>query len=104
MSISGINDYFFDIVFGLEINNNSYDYENNEFISNYKKEILYFINILINALLFIFCLFCLIFIEIPILINKKGNKNNGRFTRFKERIENNGEKFDINERFTAEPV
>jgi hypothetical protein len=36
-------------------------------------------------------------------MNKKDPKRKGRFTRFKEKIENNEEKFDINERFTTEP-
>ena len=103
MAFSGINDYFYDIVFGLEINSNTYNYNNKEFINNHDKNILYFFNILFNATFLIFSLFCLIFIEIPILMNKKEPKKRGRFTRFKENFENNEEQFDINERFTAEP-
>jgi hypothetical protein len=50
-----------------------------------------------------FC-FSLIFIEISIIRTKKKQKKRGRFTRFKEIIEKNEEQFDINERFTVEPV
>ena len=104
MAISGINDYFYDIVFGLEINNNTYNYNNKEFINNLYKNIFYFINILFNIVFLFIFLFCLIFIEIPILMNKKEPKKTGRFTRFKENIENNEEQIDNNEKFTAEPV
>jgi hypothetical protein len=50
------------------------------------------------------CCFSLIFIEIPIITTKKKQKKRGRFTRFKEKIEKNEEQFDINERFTVDPV
>ena len=65
------------------------------------------------------CCFSLIFIEIPIIRTKKKQKKRGRFTiirtkkkqkkrgrftRFKEKIEKNEEQFDINERFTVDPV
>ena len=42
---------------------------------------------------------------IPIIRNKKEEQNKkGRYTRFKEKIENNEDQFDINERFTVEPT
>jgi hypothetical protein len=53
----------------------------------------------------LFCVFSLIFIEIPLIRNKKiQQKKSGRYTKFKEKIENNEEQFDINERFTSEPI
>ncbi len=101
----GINDYFYDIVFGIEINNNTYDFKNGKFIHNSKKYIYFIINFMINLLILFFCIFFLIFVEIPIIKNKKIPQNkSGRYTKFKEKIENNEEQFDINERFTAEPV
>ena len=105
MIVSGINDFFYDIVFGLEINSKTYDFNNNRFVHNSKKNLYLFINILLNIVILLFLLFCLIFIEIPIFRKKKSpQKQSGRYTKFKENIENNEEKFDINERFTTEPV
>ena len=70
-----------------------------------KKKNLYFsINIIFHIFILIFLIFCLIFIEIPIIRNKKSPKNKGRLTKIKEKIETNEEQFDINERFTADPV
>ena len=89
---------------GLEINNDTYDYKNKEYLDNYKKNLICFLHILFNIFILIFCLFCLIFIEIPIIKNQKFKKQNGRFTKLKSKIENNGDQFDINERFTADPV
>ena len=36
-------------------------------------------------------------------MNRKDPKRKGRITRLKEKIVNNEEQFDINERFTTEP-
>ena len=104
LSISGINDFFFDIVFGLEINKDSYDFNNRKFIKGYKKTILYSINIILNSIILIFCLFFLIFIEIPIIKNRKSFIAKGRFTKLKEKIVTNESQFDINERFTTDPL
>ena len=105
MIVSGINNYFYDIVFGLEINSKTYDFNNNTFVHNSKKNLYLFINILLNIIILLFLLFCLIFIEIPIIRYKKPpQKISGRYTKFKEKIEKNEEQFDINERFTTEPV
>ena len=60
---------------------------------------------MLNLLIILFCVFSLIFIEIPLIRNKKiQQKKSGRYTKFKEKIENNEEQFDINERFTSEPI
>ena len=90
---------------GFEINTDTYDFKNKEYFDNYKKNLYFFIYILFNIFLLIFCVFCLIFIEIPIIKNKKfPKKKTGRYTKMKAKIENNGEQFDINERFTTDPV
>ena len=105
MIISGVNDYYYDIIFGLEINNNTYDFKNEKYFHNSKKIIYFIINILFNLLILFFSLFCLIFIEIPLIRNiKLPQKKSGRYTKFKEKIQNNEEQFDINERFTSEPI
>lgn len=92
----GINDYFYDIVFDLEINSNYH---------NLKKKFLLSVYLLFNLLFLICCLFPLIFIVIPIIRNKKKEQDKkGRYTKFKEKIEMNEEQFDINERFTFEPT
>ena len=104
MIASGINDYYYDIVFDLELNNETYDFNNNKFILNKKKNLYFSINIIFHIFILIFLIFCLIFIEIPIIRNKKSPKNKGRLTKIKEKIETNEEQFDINERFTADPV
>lgn len=88
----------------MEINNKTYDFNNNKYIHNSKKYLYLSINIIFHIFILIFLIFCLIFIEIPIIRNKKSPKNKGRLTKFKEKIENNEEQFDINERFTTEPV
>ena len=104
LSIAGINDYFFDVVFGIEINKDTYDFKNKKYFDNLEKNIFYFVYIIFNIFILVCCCFSLIFIEIPIIRTKKKQKKRGRFTRFKEQIEKNEEQFDINERFTAEPV
>ena len=104
MIVSGINDYYYEIVFYLEINNKTYDFNNNKYIHNSTKNFYLSINIIFHIFILIFLIFCLIFIEIPIIRNKKNPKNKGRLTKIKEKIENNEEQFDINERFTADPV
>lgn len=87
------------------MNSDTYDYINKEYFDHFKKNILSFAYILINIFILIFCLFCLIFIVIPIIKNNKTIRNkNGRLTKIKEKIEDNEEQFDINERFTSDPV
>ena len=104
LTINGINNYFYDIVFDVEINKDTYDFNNEEFFDNFQKDLIYILYILFNVIILIGCIFVLIFIVFPIIKNKKKPKKRGRFTRFKEKIENNEEQFDINERFTADPV
>ena len=99
----GINDYFYDVIFGLDINNDTYNFEDKEYLNNYKKILFSFFYTLCNIIFLLFCFFCLIFIEIP-LIKYKRNPNKKSGKKLKEKIDNNEEQFDINERFTAEPI
>ena len=68
MFVSGINNFFYDIVFDLELNSKTYDFNNSTFVHNSKKNLYLFINILLNILILFFLLFCLLFIEIPIIM------------------------------------
>ena len=89
-----MNNKFFDIVFDVIINIDSYDFINNEFKESSKKEkILWKVGFIgLNAIILIGCLYTLIFILIPIVkfrILMCSRKREQRYNVINERIGNN---------------
>lgn len=84
------------------MNQETYDFENNEYKSKNRKVIITIIITIINIIVIIGNLISFVFIEIPLLRNKKKQIKAGRYTKFKQTIENNDEQFDINENLLME--
>lgn len=107
MGIRGVNNYFFDVVFNLDIDKNSYNFDKEEYLNSLPKKVFQTIFIFINAILFIFCFLALVIYIIPVIKSRLCNKKikAGRYTKLKEKLtEGSEEEFDINERFTPAPV
>jgi hypothetical protein len=89
-----LNNKFFDIVFDVIINIDSYDFINDEFKESSKKEkYLWKVGFIgLNAIILIGCLYTLIFILIPIVkfrILMCSRKREQRYNVINERIGNN---------------
>ena len=87
-----LNDFFFDIVFDIPINNETYNFTNiSNFEGEYNSKTLKYLAevcfIGINGLVFLGCLYVLIFILVPIIkfrILQCSNKRNYRSERYTE--------------------
>ena len=107
MAIIGVNNYFFDIVFNVDINKDTYDFDKEEYINPAMKNFYQIFFIFLNAILFICCLFVLVIYIIPVIKSRLCEKKvkAGRYTKLKEKLTDGSEEgFDINERFTSTPV
>ena len=91
-----LNDFFYDIVFDIPINNETYNFSNlATFEGEYNSKTLkYFAEVCfigINAFIFLGCLYVLIFILIPIIkfrISQCLNKGRSRSERYSQISEN----------------
>lgn len=100
-----MNNYFFYVVFGLEINNDTYDFVLEEYKEKGWKNFYQFMFTISNAILMIIFWMVFIFCELPVVVKRIGKCcKKERFSEFKQNLENNNESFDINERFTTDIV
>ena len=88
MVIWGANDRFFDIVFDLKIDYESYDFINNEYIDKTPKIIWICIFSCINVTIFLCCIYTMIYIVMPSIYFRlwKVSKKNLRLSEIKERF------------------
>ena len=84
-----MNDNFFDIVFDVIIDKESYDFEKNEFKEKAERNLWRVGFIGINGIIFLGCLYTLIFILIPIIkyrISQCCRKRERRYSEINDRI------------------
>lgn len=84
-----MNDNFFDIVFDVIINKDSYDFINHEFKEKAERNLWRVGFIGINGIIFLGCLYTLIFILIPIInyrISLCCRKREQRYSEINDRI------------------
>lgn len=94
---------FFDIVFNLKINISTYDFVNDEYNDNWKKNLWKFLFIFVNGFIILGCIYSFIFILIPIVYFRIGQclRKDTRVTEFKERLGSRNISL-LKERFTSD--
>ena len=86
--IWGANDIFFDIVFDLKMDYESYNFIDNEYIDKTPKVIWTCIFSFINASIFLCCIYTMIYIVVPSIYFRlwKVSKKNLRISELQERL------------------
>ena len=86
-----LDDGFYDIVFNVRMNNETYDLDNHKYKDPTEKIIWQILFIGVNGFIILCCIYVLIFILIPVIRYRIGHfssKNKG-LTEFREEIDNN---------------
>ena len=103
LSVFCLKDDFFDIVFDLQINKDTYDFEQGKYKNPTNKCIWKIVYIFFNGLILLSCIYVLIFMLIPLIYYRIGqcSKKNTRISEFKDTMDNNTS--ILKERFTTDP-
>lgn len=98
-----LKDEFFDIVFNIPINKDTYNFQENEYLAPLEKYIWKYVYIFGNGFVLLGCIYTLIFILFPIIYFRisQNSKKNPRISR-EFPINNNSNAELLKERFTSE--